>query len=363
MTLSVTLQHRFDSFDLDVAFEAPPGVTVLFGQSGSGKTTIMRAIAGLITPDAGHIALDRDVLLDTANKKVLPPHMRQLGYIFQDDRLFPHLTVKQNLMYGARFAKNRQGPSSDRVIEILGISHLLNRRPGRLSGGEKQRVAIGRALLSRPRMILADEPLASLDEARKAEIIPYFERLQSEIDTPMLYVTHSVSELTRLANHVVVFEAGRVLQAGAVSDVMSDPVGLGESVRRVGSLLKATVLRHHEDGLTELDAGGTSLFLPRLDHALGTSVRLRVAAHDIMLARKRPEGLSALNILQGTVSAIRHGSGPGTMVSLQTSAGPCLVRITARSAKALELEIGVTCFAVIKTVAIAPDQIGGSLQS
>ena len=360
MTLSVQLSHAFANFDLDVAFEAPPGVTVLFGQSGSGKTTVMRAVAGLLAPQKGRITLGTDVLTDTARGIDVPVHKRSLGYIFQDARLFPHLSVRQNLDYGTRFATGAQGPSFDRIVEMLGIGHLLDRRPAKLSGGETQRVAIGRALLARPRLILADEPLAALDEPRKAEILPYFETLQTEIDTPILYVTHSVTELARLARHVVVLKSGRVVTAGPVSDVMSDPAGLGESARAMGSLLSATVKHHHADGLTELDAGGMALFLPKIERDTGAAVRLRVAAHDVILSRSRPDGLSALNILPGRVQSIRWGEGPGTLVSLATPSGTCLARITKRSAHALGLTEGADCFAIIKTVAVAPEDIGGS---
>lgn len=353
MTLSVQITHHFPGFDLDVGFEAPPGVTVLFGPSGSGKTSVMRAVAGLFRPDRGQISLGGEPLHNR------PPHQRRVGFIFQDARLFPHLTVRQNLTYGTRFAPAGDGPSEAHIIQMLGLAHLLDRRPANLSGGETQRVAIGRALLSRPRLILADEPLASLDEARKSEILPYFERLAEEVDTPVLYVTHSVRELARLASHVVVLDKGRVARSGAVNDVLSDPEGLGESIRAMGSLLQARVAKHHDDGLTELDAGGNPLFLSRLDRREGEAVRLRVAAHDVILSRTRPTGLSALNILPGTVQSVRPRDGAGTLLSLNTPAGTCLARITGRSAKALDLAPGADCFAIIKTVSIAPDDIGG----
>ena len=185
MTLSVAIRHGFPGFDLDVSFEAPAGVTVLFGPSGSGKTTLINAMAGLLRPRMGRIAVDDWVLLDTQAHHILPPHRRRLGYIFQEGRLFPHLTVRQNLHYGRWFApRDARHENPARVIEMLGIGHLLDRRPGALSGGEKQRVAIGRALLAAPKLILADEPLAALDEARKAEILPYVERLRDEVAVP-----------------------------------------------------------------------------------------------------------------------------------------------------------------------------------
>ncbi|WP_333818150.1 molybdenum ABC transporter ATP-binding protein, partial [Tabrizicola sp.] len=178
MTLSVSLGHRFGGFSLDVDFEAPSGVTALFGRSGSGKSTVVNAVAGLLRPDRGRIVIDGTIVLDTAAGIALPPHRRRMGYVFQDGRLFPHLTVRQNLLYGRWFAPRTAGVELPRIVDLLGIGALLERRPGGLSGGEKQRVAIGRAILSNPRLLLMDEPLAALDEARKAEILPYLERLR-----------------------------------------------------------------------------------------------------------------------------------------------------------------------------------------
>lgn len=213
--LEVTVKHSFKGFALDTAFKAPAGVTVLFGRSGSGKTTLVNAVAGLLMPDQGRIVADDWVLLDTAKGIHLRPHKRRLGYVFQEGRLFPHLTVRQNLAYGAWFApRGAPRENMSRVVEMLGIGPLLDRRPAALSGGEKQRVAIGRALLSAPSLILADEPLAALDEVRKAEILPYFERLRDEVSVPILYVSHSASEVARLATTVVALDAGRVVAHG-----------------------------------------------------------------------------------------------------------------------------------------------------
>jgi molybdate transport system ATP-binding protein len=357
--LEITLRHSFGTFDLDASFRAPPGITVLFGRSGSGKTTVVNAVAGLLMPDQGRITSGDWVLLDTARGLRLPPHRRRLGYIFQEGRLFPHLTVRQNLAYGAWFAP-RGAPREDRarVVDLLGIGHLLDRRPGALSGGEKQRVAIGRALLSAPRLILADEPLAALDEARKAEILPYFERLRDEVNIPILYVSHSASEVARLATTVVTMDAGRVLAQGPAAVVLGDPAVLPTGAREAGALLRARVSRHHDDGLTELDAGGIPMFLPRVAHPPGSVLRLRIAAHDVIVARARPEGLSALNILPGTVRDMRPGDGPGTIVAIDTAAGRLLARITRRSASALGLAPGLGVHAIIKTVSVAPADIG-----
>jgi molybdate transport system ATP-binding protein len=280
--------------------------------------------------------------------------------VFQEARLFPHLTVRQNLAYGAWFApKSAPRESMSRVVEMLGIGPLLDRRPGALSGGERQRVAIGRALLSAPRLILADEPLAALDEARKAEILPYFERLRDEVSVPILYVSHSASEVARLATTVVALDAGRVVAQGPAHAVLGDPSILPTGARDAGAVLTARVARHHDDGLTELDAGGLPLFLPRVRAAPEAQLRIRIAAHDVILSRTRPEGLSALNILPGTIQDIRAGDGPGTIVALDTAAGRVLARITQRSAAAMALEVGATVFAVVKTVSVASGDIGG----
>lgn len=363
MTLTVSLSQSFPGFDLDVAFEAPSGLTVLFGGSGSGKSTIVNVVAGLLTPNRGRVTVDGQVLLDTESGICLPPHRRGLGYVFQEARLFPHLTARQNLAYGKWFARRRSGPDPeerfDRIVEMLGIGHLLDRRPARLSGGERQRVAIGRALLARPRLILADEPMAALDEARKSEILPYFERLRDELSIPILYVSHSSTEVARLATTVVVLQDGRIAGQGSAADVLSDPMVIPTGVRGVGAVLQARVRRHHEDGLTELEAGGIPLLVPRINQSPGREVRVRIAAHEVILSRQRPEGLSALNILPGRIEAIRPGGGPGAIVSLQTPAGRVLARVTQRSSDALELAAGVECYAIVKTVGIARDDVSG----
>ena len=219
--LSVQVRHAYPGFALDAAFSAPPGLTALFGPSGSGKTTLVNAVAGLLAPDEGRIALGERTLLDTGKGVNVPSHRRGCGYIFQEGRLFPHLTVRQNLRYGRWFGGGRRDAVEfAQVVAMLGLGPLLKRRPGRLSGGEKQRVAIGRALLARPGMILADEPLASLDGARVEEVLPCFERLRDEAGVPILYVSHSVGQVKRLATTVVVVEGGRVVTQGSASEVL-----------------------------------------------------------------------------------------------------------------------------------------------
>ena len=361
MSLSVSLRHDFGGFSLDVDFRAPPGLTVLFGRSGSGKTSVIKAVAGLLHPDAGRIATADRVLFDSATGRALPVHRRRIGYVFQEPRLFPHLTVRRNLTYGRRFAPRRgDGAEVDRVVEMLGLGALLDRRPGALSGGEQSRVAIGRALLSAPEILLADEPLAALDEARKAEILPYFERLRDQTDIPILYVSHSVQEVARLATTVVALEQGRVTRAGPAVEVFADPAFSPTGPRDAGALVEARILTHHADGLTEVQAGSARLHLPRMPGAPGEPLRLRIAAQDVMLARDAPQGLSALNILQGTVTAIREDAGPGVLISLTTPAGPILAAITRRSLAAMGLTTGTPCHAIIKSVAIAPRQGPGA---
>ncbi len=367
MTLSVQIKHRFQDFTLDVDFQAPAGVTVLFGQSGSGKTTLINAIAGLLRPDQGRVMIHDRVLLDTDQGVFLPPAQRRIGYIFQEGRLFPHLSVRQNLLYGRWFSRrfaqqgNKNAPaeeSLDKVVEMLGIGGLLERRPTGLSGGEKQRVAIGRALLARPRLILADEPLAALDEARKAEILPYFERLRDEVEIPIFYVSHSPSEVARLATSVVALEQGRVQRQGRADVLFGDPSFRPAGIRAVGAVLQARVQAHHDDGLSELDAGGVRLFLPRIPHAPGQTLRFRIAAQDVLLSRGEPVGLSALNVFPGVIDAIETGDGPGAIVSVCTKAGTVLARVTRRSAAAMQLAVGVECHAIVKTVSIAPEDVG-----
>lgn len=357
MTLSVSVQHSFEGFHLDVTFEARPGVTVLFGPSGSGKTTLINAVAGLLRPDSGRITAGDWVLLDTEARRFLPPHRRRLGYVFQEGRLFPHLTVRQNLLYGRWFApRAARTESLERVLDLLGIGHLLNRRPGALSGGEKQRVAIGRALLAAPKLILADEPLAALDEARKAEILPYFERLREEVAVPILYVSHSSAEVAQLATTVVALKAGRVAAFGSAAQVLGDVSAMG--ARGASSILTVRVVAHHADGLTELDTVAGALWLPRVaDAGPGTTLRVRIAAQDVILSRDRPQGLSALNILSGTIAGIHLGEGPGVLVALAVGDDTLLARITRRAANAMGLVIGQNCHAVIKAVAVAPKDV------
>jgi molybdate transport system ATP-binding protein len=355
MTLELRLAHAFPGFRLEVDLTLPGGLTCLFGKSGSGKTSIVNAVAGLLRPDEARIVLDGVALHD------LPPHRREVGYVFQDARLFPHLTVADNLTYGPRVRRQRpQG--MDRIVELLGIGGLLDRRPGTLSGGERQRVAIGRALLARPRLLLMDEPLAALDEGRKGEILPYVEALRDETGLPILYVSHALPEVARLATSIAVIEAGRVVAFGPAADILSDPetaplLGL----RDAGAVLTARIAAQEADGLTRLETAGGPLWLPRIAGEPGRALRVRIAAQDVILSRTRPSGLSALNILPATIAALHDGQGPGVLVRLDLGGEFLLARVTRRSAQALELVPGLAVHAIVKTVAVAHADVGARL--
>ncbi|KMK68111.1 molybdenum ABC transporter ATP-binding protein [Puniceibacterium sp. IMCC21224] len=364
MSLKVDIAHQQGAFALNVAFEAPEGVTVLFGRSGSGKTSVVNAVAGLLRPDGGRIEVAGRVLFDSKARINVPVHRRSLGYVFQEGRLFPHLTVRQNLLYARRVTGRHSDTGLDRVVDLLGLGALLDRSPGALSGGEGQRVAIGRALLSDPAMLLMDEPLAALDGARKAEILPFLERLRRGAGVPILYVSHNMAEVARLATHVVVLDDGQVAQTGPAEALLSDPAMVRiMGVRDAGAVLQARVLRHADDGVTELQVSGGVLCLPEIDTAVGTELRVRILAQDVMLAVERPRGISALNILPVQVVALRRGDGPGVIVQLQAGDDRLLARVTRRSADALELNPGRPCFAVLKSVAVAQTDIGLGLQS
>ncbi len=358
MTLRVTLRHRLPGLALEMDFAAPAGVTALFGRSGAGKTTIVNAVAGLLRPDAGRIEIAGEVLTDTAAGIFVPPHRRRIGYVFQDARLFPHLSVRANLGYGRR---GNTGPDLARIVGLLGLGHLLDRRPRHLSGGEKSRVALGRAALSDPRILLLDEPLAALDEARRGEILPWLERLRDDTGLPMLYVSHSLAEVARLATTVVAVEAGRVVAAGPAAEVLSDPdLAPALGLREAGAILTARATGREEDGLSLLDTPAGPLWLPRVAAPPGTALRLRILARDVIVATRRPEGISALNLLPAVVRDIRPGEGPGAMVRLDAGGAVLLARITRRSAAALALAPGSAVFAVLKAVSVAQGDIGGA---
>jgi molybdate transport system ATP-binding protein len=341
-------------FRLEAALATGAGrVTALFGPSGAGKSTLANCIAGLLRPDDGRIVLDGEVLFDAGSGIDLPPHRRRIGYVFQDARLFPHLTVADNLDYGlARTPAALRRVSREQVIDLLDIRPLLLRRPATLSGGEKSRVSFGRAVLTSPRLLIFDEPLVSLDGARKAEMLPFIERLRDELGIPMIYVSHAVEEIVRLADEVAVIERGRILHVGPTVETLNAVTIAHAESGDPGSVIEAVVARADAgDGLTALSVNGGQLFVPRLARPEGARIRLRIRARDVALARTRPSEVSILNILPATVTAIEDGPAAQADVALDIGA-PLWARITRRSARELALAPGSEVYALIKSVAI-----------
>ncbi|KIP98034.1 molybdenum ABC transporter ATP-binding protein [Agrobacterium tumefaciens] len=357
MTLRLDIEHRLGAFTLEAKLTAGPGVTALFGRSGSGKTSLVRIIAGLTKPQRGLVELEGDVLADSSRRICVPCHKRRFGYVFQEARLFPHLTVEQNLHYGRWFsgASAKPAESAD-IVEMLGIGSLLKRRPENLSGGEKQRVSIGRALLCAPRLLLMDEPLAALDEARKAEIIPYLERLRDEMKIPIIYVSHSINEVSRLADRIVVLKNGQVEINGPAAAILSRPAFSTHLERReAGSILSGTIEAFdREHGLATLRLTAKALQVPTQWAEVGRAVRVHIPARDVMLATVRPEGLSALNILEGSIAEIMPASDGMVMVQTDCSGDIIQSRITQLSVERLRLEAGMPIFVIVKSAAFDP---------
>ena len=354
MSIEVALRHSFAGRVLDIGFTVPsPGVTALFGRSGAGKTTTLLTIAGLMRPDACRIVVDGEVLADSACGLWRAPERRRVGLVFQDARLFPHMSVAGNLRYGLRRAPTGS-IGFDEVIDLLGIADLLARRPHTLSGGERQRVAIGRALLSQPRLLLLDEPLSGLDGARKAEILPYLARLKAALHLPMLYVSHAADEVLRLADTLVLIKDGRVVGTGPVAEVAAR--GDLPFARRddAGALLVGHILDHvPARGLTRIEGGGAVWLVPLLDRPAGTPCRIRIPAREVILAAKAPEAISVQNIIPGTLRHIeaetaRHSA----LVEIGLHNGSLLARVTPDAIARLGLHVGGPVLALVKSTAI-----------
>ncbi len=352
MTLEVALHHRLGSFGLDASFRIEqPGLTVLFGPSGAGKSTVVNAIAGLLHPQRGRIAIDGRTVVDTAARVFVPARLRRIACVFQDARLFPHMSVETNLRFGLRRAANGDPSQLSGIVELLGLQPLLARKPAKLSGGEKSRVALGRALLSAPALLLLDEPLAALDAMRKAEILPYLERLRDRAGLPMIYVTHSVDEMARLADTVILLRAGRVVAQGPVFDVLAD-VELGHLIPTFGAAFPSEVLRQHDNGLTELAFDGGTLLVPRLERPPGVRLRVRLRADEVMLAREAPAAISANNVLPADVTAVRLEGPAHAVVQLRCGGTKFLSRITQASLSRLAIAPGASIYAIVKSVTI-----------
>lgn len=358
--ISVDISLRRGDFTLMARFEAAAnGVTALFGRSGSGKTTIINAIAGLVRPDLGRVSVGDEVFFDHAAGIDRPVAARGLGYVFQEGRLFPHMSVERNLLYGRR-AHGAGHPSLDETISLLGLEPLLTRRPGSLSGGERQRVAIGRALLASPRILLMDEPLASLDAARRAEILPYLAALRRALDIPIIYVSHQMDEVIQLADTMVLIDAGAVVASGPVEELTSR-LNLAPLTgdRDAGAVLACRVAEHDPRfDLTRLSFGGGSIWVAALDMAVGASVRARIGARDVALALAPPSGISMLNVIEARISEIGDAAGAQVDIGLMAGEDALWARVTRRSLAELGLETGMTVHALIKSVSIAGAAIG-----
>jgi molybdate transport system ATP-binding protein len=360
MKLEVSIRRRLGAVMLAADFSAESPVVGLFGRSGSGKSSVVNAIAGLLRPDSGRIAIDGEVLFDSSRGIDLAPEQRHVGYVFQDALLFPHLAVRGNLLYGA--PKNGGAIGFDAVVALLGLEALLERRPAALSGGEKQRVAIGRALLSQPRLLLMDEPLASLDNPRRMEILKHVEHLRNEFKQPVVYVSHSVGEITRLADHVVLMNEGAVLAHGSVHEIFNRADLRPHTGRYEGGALIEAVAVAHEAPyfLTRFRFDGGELVAPGIDTPVGTRVRVRIRSRDVSVAIRRPEGLSIRNLLEGEVTAIADTGGAIVEVAVRLGSIDVPARISRQALDELRIRTGQRVFLLIKAIAFDKRSVGMS---
>ena len=357
MTLSVTLRAE-TPIPLDLSFTVAAGeVLALVGPSGSGKTTVLRSIAGLWQPQAARITVAREVWQDSATGQTLPAHRRHLGVVFQSYALFPHMTAQQNIM--AAMPRPDLAEAA-RLLRLVNLAGLEGRKPAALSGGQQQRVALARALARKPQVLLLDEPFSAVDRATREHLQAEVLALRGHLDMPVVLVTHDLNEAQLLADRMVVIDRGRVLRQGATAAVMADPDALRLlGLREVAALLPAVVVAEEEDGLTRLDTASGPIALPGIRAARGARLRVRIMAHDVILSRDRPIGLSAQNILPCTITALRPGEGPGIMVHLAVGEDEILARITRRAAADLGLAVGDRVHAVLKAMSVARDHIAG----
>ena len=353
LQLQVVLARQGFTLDVDLVLPGR-GITALFGASGSGKTTCLRVLAGLEPQAIGRIRVQRDIWQDSTQDMFRPVHQRALGYVFQEASLFEHLRVEDNLKFGfQRTPRHERQNDWNHTLPLLGISHLLRRWPHELSGGERQRVAIARALATSPKMLLMDEPLAALDAARKAEILPYLEKLHAELDIPIIYVSHAIDEVTRLADYLVLLEAGRVTASGPTAELLTRldlPLAHGDTASAV---IHATIVSHDpDDHLTQVRFNGGNLWVPMQATDLGQTLRIRVQARDVSLTLVEQHSTSILNILSATVTELSPDCAGQVIVALDASGSPLLARVTQRSARLLGLAPGLALYAQIKGVAI-----------
>ena len=353
--ITCDIAKRLDDFSLDVSFEAGGGVTALFGRSGAGKSTIVKAIAGLVRPDRGRIEVGDAVLFDAGQRVDMPAHRRRAGVVFQDGRLFPHMSVKQNLLYGFARAGGEKRIEADQVVSVLGLGALMARRPATLSGGERQRVAVGRALLAQPRVLLMDEPLASLDSARKSDVLPYLEELNARFGIPIIYVTHDADEVLRLASDVVLLANGAAVVSGKLAEVTSrlDLPAEAEALG-LGSILDGRLQAHDEArGLSVIETRAGAFKLPLQKRAVGARVAIRVAARDVAIALERPTAISVQNMFDAVVEEMRPASAHVVRLALRAGEGRLVAEVTADAVQRLKLAPGVKVVALVKSVALA----------
>ncbi len=341
---------------LHVDFRVEPGeLLALVGHSGSGKTTLLRTIAGLWTPAQARVRVAGRAWLDTAARVNLPAHRRRVGLVFQTYALFPHMNATQNVMAAMERA---DAAEAARILDLVNLHGLGGRRPAQLSGGQQQRVALARALARRPQALLLDEPFSAVDRATRERLHAEIIALRAHLKMPVVLVTHDVNEAQLLADRMVVIAQGAVVRAGTTAEVMADAEALrAMGIRELAVMLPATVAEHLPDGLSRLDAPTGPLFLPTVAGEPGTRVRVRIMAHDVILSRDRPEGLSAQNILEGRITRIAPGQGPGVVVHVAVGGHEILARITRRAADQLELRPGDTVHAILKSMSVARDHV------
>jgi molybdate transport system ATP-binding protein len=357
-SIRAKLNINYEDFQLKAELDLPSrGVTVLFGHSGCGKTTCLRAIAGLVRVEQGEVRVNSEQWQSWDGKVFLPTFERRIGYVFQEPSLFPHLNVDQNLAYAEKRVKTQPTLfKRDSILQLLGINHLLNRYPSQLSGGEKQRVAIARALLTQPQLLLMDEPLSALDHARKEEFLPYLERLQRMWDLPIIYVTHSVQELARLADHIVLFNQGSIIASGGAQQVMSDAQFSHLFGEEMGSVFDTVVKSRCEKyAMTELSCDDVTFYVPGETANTGEHQRCRILASDVGIALDEPVSTTVLNRLPAKIIEIESKSiqsGEALVVLELANQQRLLARVTVKSLHELDLQRDQRVWALIKAVAI-----------
>ena len=361
MALEVTV--RADApIPLDIAFRVAPGdLLALVGHSGSGKTTLLRSIAGLWRPTHARVVVNGMPWLDTATRVDLPAHRRRVGIVFQNYALFPHMTAAENVM-AAMDSPDRH--EATRILDLVNLNGMTARKPAQLSGGQQQRVAVARALARRPQALLLDEPFSAVDRVTRESLYGEIIALRASLEMPVVLVTHDMNEAQILADRMAVIETGRIVREGSTAEVMADPDALrAMGIREAAAMLPAVVAEHLPDGLTRLDAPTGPLLLAGVAAAPGTRIRVRIMAHEVILSRARPEGLSAQNIIAGNVARLVEGRGPAVTVHVAVGTHEILARITRRAAAQMGLQPGDTVHAILKSMSVARDHVARARRS